>query len=109
MTLHCSVSSAAPATTNIVMGFYGQNNFYLDLATATPENVAVVNDFIDVIGKHAAVEIVDYTGETEAEINVIIPDAADSEQLSLTYPALSNTAKGKVTAFLNLIESLLAV
>ena len=74
MTLNCSVSSAAPATTNVVMGYVGVNSYYIDMTNTSQANVKIVDDFVSLIGKHVIVDILDYNINNTFEANIIIPD-----------------------------------
>lgn len=105
MTLNCSVSSSAPATTNVVMGYVGANIYNIDLTNTSAENVKIVNDFVDVIGTHSAVDILDYNINTTFEANIIIPEEADLEYNTIDYSSLAEADKTKVTAFVNLVLS----
>jgi hypothetical protein len=106
MTLNCSVSSASPATTNVVMGYVGNNNIYLDLDSSPSEDKEIVNDFIEVIGNHLNVNILDYDGSDYFEANIIIPGETDTEEIFIEYFSFSEEEKIKVNQFVNLIYSL---
>lgn len=106
MTLNCSVSSSSPATTNVVMGFVGNNNFYLDLTTASASDKKIVNDFIGVIGTHLSVNILDYDGSYYFEANIVVPEETDLEEITIEFPSLTTTKKNKVDAFVNLMVSI---
>ena len=106
MTLTCSVSSAAPATTNAVIGFVNSDNIYLDLTTASVEDKKIVSYFINVIGNHLNVNILDYNGSGYFEATIVIPGEADIESISIEYPSLTTTKKTDVDAFVNLVNSL---
>jgi hypothetical protein len=104
-TLYCAVSSSAPATTNVVMGFVGVNDYNIDLTTAPEETVKIVNDFISVIGKHVLVDVLDCNVTDIFEINIIIPGETDLEQITIEYPSLTAAKKKKVDAMINLVLS----
>jgi hypothetical protein len=106
MTLYCSVSSAAPATTNVVMGYINNVNYYLDLDNASAADKKVVTDFLTVIGKHVNVDILDYPEEGQLEAAIIIPGAADLEEITTEYTLLTAAKKTKVDNFVALIKSL---
>jgi hypothetical protein len=106
MTLYCSVSSAAPAETNVISGFVGNNQYYLDLSTTTAANKKIVNDFLGVIGNHINVDILDYNLDDTFEATIIIPGEADLEIITLEYPSLAAAAKTKVNSFVNLANTL---
>ena len=103
MTLYCSVSSSAPATTNNVIGYVGVSNYYIDLTTASAETVKTVNDFISVIGTHILVDVLDSNVTDIFEINIIIPGETDLEQIAIEYPSLSAAKKKKVDAMIDLV------
>jgi hypothetical protein len=103
MTLNCSVSSSAPATTNVVMGYVGVNLYHINLAETSQDNVKIINDFISVIGKHSIVDILDYNIDTQFEANIVIPGDADLEITTMEYPSLSAANKKKVDNFVSLI------
>jgi hypothetical protein len=105
MTLNCSVSSSAPATTNVVMGYVGINMYYIDMDQTSLENVKIVNDFISVIGKHALVDILDYNIDDNFEANIVIPGEADIEEITIDYTSLTAAKKNKVNAFVELVLS----
>jgi hypothetical protein len=105
MTLNCSVSSAAPATTNVVMGYVGVNSYYIDMADTSQENIKIVNDFVSLIGNHVIVDILDYNLNDTFEANIIIPGEADLEELTMEYPTLTAAHKTTVTAFVNMVLS----
>lgn len=109
MTLNCSVSSSAPATTNVVMAYVNSNNVYLDLSTASTEDVKTVNDFVSVIGNHITVNILDYNGPDYFEANIIVPGETDAEEISIEYSSLTTAKKTKVTKFVDLISSLVQI
>lgn len=106
MTVYCSVSSSAPAETNNIMGYIDQKNYYLDLSTASASDKKIVNDFLAIIGTHISVELLDYTEEIQVETNIIIPGETDLETITIEYPSLATTKKGKVDAYINLLKSL---
>lgn len=106
MTLNCSVSSSTPATTNVVMGFVGNNNFYLDLNTASESDKKTVNDFIGVIGNHLSVNILDYDFLYYFEANIVVPEETDLEEITIEFPSLTSSKKNKVTSFVNLMASI---
>ena len=105
MTLYCSVSSAAPATTNVVMGYINNVNYYLDLDTASAADKKVVINFLTVIGKHLNVDILDYPEEGQLEADIIIPGEADLEEISLNYDSLTDESKTITSNFVDLIKS----
>ena len=106
MTLYCSVSSAAPATTNVVMGHLNNVNYYLDLETASAADKKVVTDFLTVIGKHVNVDMLDYPEEGQLEATIIIPGEADLEEITIEFTSLTAAKKTKVDKFVALIKSL---
>ena len=106
MTLNCSVSSSAPATTNVVMAYVNSNNVYLDLSTASTKDIKVVNDFVGVIGNHITVNVLGYDGSDYFEANIIVPGETDIEEISIEYSSLTAAKKTKVTKFVDLISSL---
>lgn len=106
MTLYCSVSSAAPATTNVVMGCVNNTTYYLDLDTASAADKKVVTDFLTVIGKHVNVDLLDYPEEIQLETDIIIPGEADLEEITIEYTSLTAAKKTKVNNFVALIKSL---
>lgn len=106
MTLNCSVSSSAPATTNVVMAYVNSNNVYLDLSTASTEDVKIVNDFLNVIGNHMTVNILDYNGLDYFEANIIIPEETDFDIVTINYLTLNENDTNVVDDFINLIKSL---
>lgn len=105
MALNCSVSSAAPATTNVVMGYINNVNYYLDLDIASVEDKKTVADFIEVTGKHVNVDLLDYPEEVQLEADIIIPGEADLEEVTIEFPLLSEESKNAVTNFISLIKS----
>jgi hypothetical protein len=105
MTLYCSVSSSAPATTNAVMGYVNNVNYYLDLDTASAADKKVVINFLTVIGKHLNVDILDYPEEGQLEADIIIPGEADLEEISLNYDSLTDESKTITSNFVDLIKS----
>lgn len=104
MTLNCSVSSSAPATTNVVMGFVGTSNIYLDLDTASVADKKIVNDFIEVIGNHLTVNVLNYNGLDYFEANIVVPGETDLESIDIEYSTLSDSDKNKVEEFINLLK-----
>ena len=108
MILNCSVSSAAPATTNVIMGYVNNVNYYLDLETASAADQKVVTDFLIVIGKHVNVDLLDYIEEIQFETNIIIPGEADLEEITIEYPSLTSAKKTKVNNFVTLVKSLVS-
>jgi len=106
MTLNCSVSSAAPATTNVIMGYYGINSYYLDLTTASTEDKKIVTDFLTVIGKHITVNLLNAPTSSVIETTVIIPGVADLESIEMDYETLTAAKKTKVDVYISLIQSL---
>jgi hypothetical protein len=106
MTLYCSVSSAAPATTNVVMGYINNVNYYLDLDNASAADKKVVTDFLQVIGNHINVDILDYDFEKIFEATIVIPGEADLEVHEVSYSNFQEEDKIKITSFVNLINSL---
>ena len=103
MTLNCSVSSAAPATTNVVMGYVGVNSYYIDMTNTSQANVKIVDDFVSLIGKHVVVDILDYNINNTFEANIIIPEEADLEEITMEYLTLTAPHKATVTAFVDLV------
>jgi hypothetical protein len=108
MTLNCSVSSSAPAITNVIMGYVNNVNYYLDLETASAADKKIVTDFLIVIGKHVNVDILDYTEEIQFETNIIIPEETDLEEITIEYSSLTSTKKTKVNNFVTLVKSLVS-
>jgi hypothetical protein len=106
MTLNISVNSAAPAITNVIMGYVGQASYYLDLQIASAEDIKIVNDFLQVIGNHINVDILDYDFEKIFEANIVIPGEADLEVHEVSYSNFQEEDKIKITSFVNLINSL---
>jgi len=106
MTLNCSVSSAAPATTNVIMGYYDINSYYLDLTTASTEDKKIVTDFLTVIGKHITVNLLNAPISDTVETTVIIPGVADLESIEIDYETLTAAKKTKVDVYISLIQSL---
>ena len=106
MTLNCSVASAAPATTNVIMGYYGINNYYLDLTTASDEDKKIVNDFLTVIGEHLTVNLLNAPISVDVDTNIIIPGVADLESIDLDYETLTPAKKTKTDLYISLIQSL---
>ena len=106
MTLNCSVSSSAPATTSALMGYYDNKNYYLDLTTATVEQNQIVTDFLSVTGAHVSVEIDDVPGSVAFEGTIIIPGEADLDLVTINYINLTQSEKDKVNAYVALVASL---
>lgn len=106
MTLNISVNSSAPSTTNVVMGHVGQASYYLDLQTASAEDVKIVNDFLKVTGNHINVDILEYNFEKTFEATIIIPGEADLEVHEVSYNNFQEEDKIKITSFVNFINSL---
>jgi hypothetical protein len=106
MILNCSVSSAAPATTNVIMGYYGINNYYLDLTTTSTEDKKIVTDFLSVIGKHIYVDILNVPISDYVDTTVIIPEAADLESTEIDYNTLTVDKKTKIDLYISLIQSI---
>ena len=106
MTLYCSVSSAAPADTNVIMGYYDNKNYYLDLSTAAVEQRNIVEDYLLVIGNHITVNVENVPGNIVFESNIIISGEADLDIVTVDYNNLTQDEKNKVTAYVALVESL---
>jgi hypothetical protein len=107
MALYCSVSSSNPSTTNVVMGYINSNSYYFEIDKASDADKKIVIDFISVIGKHFSVIINNFTDDNLYEINIVIPEDADTEEKSLDYSTLTAAKKNKVNAFIGLITSLI--
>lgn len=107
MTLNCSVSSSAPATTNVVMGYVGQNSYYLDLSTASAEDVKVVTNFLQVSGKHINVDVENYNIDSTFEANIIVPEECTLETITIDFESLNQSNKDAINGFVNLIKSLI--
>jgi hypothetical protein len=107
MTLNCSVSSSAPSTTNVVMGYVNNNNIYLDLSTSPTADVKVVNDFILVIGNHITTNIENYPLDGYFETNIVLPYGdCDLDIINIDYNSLSDNDKNIVDQFVNLINEM---
>ena len=106
MTLYCSVSSSAPATTNVIMGYYDNKNYYLDLTAATVEQNQIITDFLSVTGMHVSIEIDDVPGSVIFEGTIIIPEEADLDLVTINYINLTQSEKNKVNSYVSLIASL---
>lgn len=106
MTLNCSVASAAPASTNVIMGYYGINNYYLDVTTASIEDKAIVENFLAFIGSHFSVDILNAPISEVVDSNIIIPGEADLENVEIDYQLLNQTDKEIVDLYISLLQSL---
>jgi len=107
MTLYCSVSSPAPATTHVIMGYYDNKNYYLDLTSATTIQKDTVADFLSVIGTHITVEVNNVPGDKMNEGTIIVPETTDLDVVTVDYLTLNQADKDKVNAYLTLLESLI--
>lgn len=105
MVLYNSISSSLPANTNVIMGVVGDKSYFIDLTVESDDNKKIVSDFIMVTGKHACVNIENFTINEIFEANIVIPEETDSDISILDYDLLSNVDKVIVTNFVNYIIS----
>lgn len=105
MTLYNSISSSLPANTYIVMGTVGSISYYIDLSVETELNKQIVSDFIDAVGKHACVNIENYSIVDIFEANIVIPEDTDVEVSIIDYSSLPLNNQNIITTFVDYIVS----
>jgi hypothetical protein len=108
MELYCSVSSSLPANTKAILGCYKSVNYTLDLSDTTPENLTIVTNFVNTIGKHISVSLLNYPGDDQFDTSIILDDQdIDLEIVTIDYGSLDSTEKNSVNAYVALVDTLI--
>lgn len=79
--------------------------FSLDIDQATPEQQKICTDFFALVGGHVTVNIIN-SSHKFVDCNYIVVSGVESDVVDIDYSALSNTNKGKINAFANLLTTL---
>lgn len=80
-------------------------SFSLNLDQATPEQQAICANFLNLVGAHSFVSILN-SAHNFMILAYVVVSGADEEIVEIDYNKLSNTNKGKINAFANLLDSL---
>jgi hypothetical protein len=80
-------------------------SYFIDLSVASIEDQQIVTDYVNIIGKHSSANIEDYPMDKFFEINIIIPEEADSEIVTIEYSSLTVSDQAKVNLFIAYIET----
>lgn len=79
--------------------------FSLDVDQATPEQQKICTDFFALVGGHVTVNIINSPHEFVDCVYIVV-SGVELDAVDVDYSALSNTNKGKINAFANLLTSL---
>ena len=100
------MGNSAPETTEAVFGHTVDfKMFNLNLDQATPEEQEVCANFFALVGGHATVTILNSAHDFE-DVNYIVVSGVETDVVEVDYSTLSNTNKGKINAFANLLKSI---
>ena len=106
MSFTVMMSNSAPATTEAVFGMTDdQKHFSLDLDKATADEQKICANFFALVGGHATVNILNSNHNFE-DCNYVVVSGVETDVVDVDYSALSNTNKGKINAFANLLVSI---
>jgi len=103
MTLYNSISSSLPADTNIIMGVVGNSHYFINITEQSEDNKTIISEFINVLGKHACVNVDNYLIDTIFEANIVINETTDSEFIVLDYELLPKSQQDTITNFVQYI------
>lgn len=99
------MGNSTPATTEAVFGSVDFKSFYLDLDQATVDQQKICADFLALVGGHASVNIINSDHDFD-DCNYVVVNGIETDAVELDYSSLSNTNKGKINNFANLLKSL---
>ena len=80
-------------------------SFNFDLNNATLEQQNTCSNFLNVVGKHAGINIINSSYHF-LDVNYVISEGVDTDLVEVDYSALSNSDKTKIDDFATLLNSL---
>lgn len=106
MSFLVSMGNSEPATTEAVFGITNEyKSFNLNLDQATPEQQQICATFFGFIGGHASINIIN-SAHSFIDCTYIVVSGVDEQFVEIDYAKLSNTNKGKINGFANLLKSI---
>lgn len=106
MSFNVNISNSGEGGLETVFGKTGDGkSFSLNLDQATPEQQQICINFLNLVGAHSFVSILNSTHNFML-IGYVIVSGADEETVEVDYATLSTTNKGKINAFANLLDSI---
>lgn len=79
--------------------------FSLNLDQATEEQQQICANFLALVGGHVTVNILN-SAHDFVDCNYVVVSGVETDVVDVDYSALSNTNKGKINAFANLLVSI---
>lgn len=106
MSFNINITNSGTANIEAVFGKTADmKSFNLDLDKATPEQQEICSSFLNLVGAHTTVSIINSAHDFTI-VGYVIVEGADDESVEVDYSALSNVNKGKINAFANLLNSI---
>lgn len=106
MSFNVNITNSGDAGLETVFGkTQDGKSFSLDLDKATPEQQETCVSFLNLVGAHSFVNILN-SAHNFMIVGYVIVSGADEETVDVDYATLSNIDKGKINAFANLLESI---
>jgi len=103
--INITLNSALPQTTNIIMGEFDSEHFYINMDEFSEEENKIVNDLIDILNKNISTIFYNTNFSYEfTEINIIKPfDDCVVNQVNVDFLTLTDDDKSKISELINLI------
>jgi hypothetical protein len=103
--INITLNSALPQTTNIIMGEFDSEHFYINMDEFSEEENKIVNDLIDILNKNILTVFYNTNfSHGFTEINIIKPfEDCIVNQVSVDFLTLTNNDKDKISELINLI------
>jgi hypothetical protein len=100
-----TMGNSFPATTKAVFGNVDFKSFYLDLNEATTQQKAICSDFLNIVGGHFSINIINSNYNFD-DCNYVLENGIDEEITEVDYSQLTTQDQNKINLFANLLKSL---
>lgn len=103
--VNITLNSSSPQTTNVLMGEFDLNSFYIDMDNFNSDENEIVNNAISILGEKITTTFYNTNyGYGYVTINIVKPTGEYVvEDVNIDFLSLTNDDKNKISELINLI------